>query len=90
MGRQQLSETTHSEVFLHVVGNVMPYFPEAQSNPSMAWRVFDALKAATFNEWTGFKKRNSQDVFRSASRYPKKTGSRDARYARVSLLLLRI
>jgi len=83
-GKQQLSVDTHSDIFLLVLGDVVRYFPETQVNPSVVWRVQDALTAATFIEWAKFKKSNSQDVFSSASRYSQKAGGRDSRYARVS------
>ena len=83
VGRQQLSENVHSAVFLPIVGNILRHFPGAQYNTSVAWRVMDALKAAKFSEWVGFRKSSSQEMFRSASKYPRKNGSRDTRYARV-------
>ena len=87
VGRRQLSEATYFQMFQRLVGGIVWNFPQAQSDPSVAWQVVDALKAAAFSEWAGFKKNNSQ-MFRSASRYPQKKGSRDSRYASISHRLL--
>jgi hypothetical protein len=64
----------------------MRYFPEAQSDPSIAWRVKDALAAAVFSEWSKFKLGTSQDMLCSASQYSRKAHGRDTRYAKVSHL----
>jgi len=85
-GRRPPSVSTDSDIFLHILGNIVRCFPEAQSDPFLAWQVRDALSTATFSEWTKFKKSNSQDTFHSASQCFQKAGSRDARYAKVNRL----
>jgi len=79
--------STTSDILLLVVGAVMRLFPELQVDRSAAWRVHNALTAATFNEWKRFTQSNSKDTFYSTSQYSRKEGARDARYARVSHLL---
>lgn len=81
-GKREASERTRSEVFLYILGNIIHHL-QVQSNPSAVWSLQDALSAATFTEWTKFKRRNSQDVFHPASQYSRAMGRRDARYARV-------
>ena len=66
VGRRQLSEATYSQMFQHLVGDIVWNSPQAQSDPSVAWQVVDALKATAFSEWVGFKKNDSQ-MFHSAS-----------------------
>jgi len=80
-GHQKLPETTH---FFLIFGHLLRYFPHAKSDHSVAWRLQDALNAATFSEWSKFKKRDSQDAFHPASQCPQKSGRRDARYVKVS------
>ena len=86
MGQQPLSVDPTSDIFLLVLGGVMRYFPELQVDPYVAWKVQGALTAATFNEWTRFKKNNLQDIFYSTSQSSEKVGARDAQFARVSWL----
>ena len=85
MARQPLAVDATSEILLLVLGELMRWFPELQLNPSVAWRMQDALTAATFSEWARFTKPDSQDTFCSASRSSQKAGARNAEYARVSL-----
>ena len=88
MARQSLAVDPTSDIFLLVLGYLLGWFPGYQTNPSIAWRVQDALTAATFSEWARFTKPNSQDIFCSASRTSRKAGARNAQYARVSLSLV--
>jgi hypothetical protein len=84
MVRRPLSVPATSQIFLLVLEDIMRYFPEPRADLSVVWRVRDALAAAKFSEWTRFTKGNSQDTFYSSSRYSRKAGARDSRYARVS------
>ena len=89
MARRPLLAPTTSDIFPLVLEGVVRKFPQLQVDwHVMAWRVWDALAAATFSEWTRFTKSNSQDVFRSASQCSQKTGARNAQYARVKSLSL--
>ena len=85
MARQPLAADPTSEIFLLVLGDLLRWFPEYQTNPSIAWRVQEALTAATFGEWARFTKPGLQDIFCSASRSSRKAGARNAQYAKVGL-----
>ena len=76
-----------SETFLLIVGAIASNLPQFQTDPSMALKVYYALADATISEWTSFKRNNSKDIFYATSRYSRKVGARDSRYAKVRHLL---
>ena len=87
MARRPLAVDDTSDIFLFTLGGIMRSVPGLRADPSVTWRVQDALAAVTFSEWGRFTKRNSQDTFHSASQCSQKAGARNGQYARVSPFL---
>lgn len=84
MTRRPLPVHTNSDIFLLAVAAISRHL---RADPSVAWRVYNALTAATFSEWKTFKRSGLKDTFHAASQYSRKAGTRNAQYARVSHLI---
>ena len=87
MARRPLAVDDTSDIFLFTLGGIMRSVPGLRADPSVTWRVQDALATAMFSEWGRFTKCNSQYMFHSASQCSQKAGARNGQYARVSPFL---
>jgi len=77
---QSNSPALDDDFVSQLVYNIMA---RLQNLPIHPYRVWAALKGATFYEWRSFTRTNPQETFYAASQLSKKAGARNSLYARV-------